>query len=470
MFRKILIANRGEIALRVLRACQEMGIATVAAHSTADSKAMHVRLADESVCIGPPPSHLSYSNIPSLLAAAEITGADAIHPGIGFLSENARFAKIVQEHDITFIGPSFQHIALMGNKITAKKEAVESIGLSVIPSSPGVITDAQIGQEIAEQLTYPVLIKAAEGGGGKGMKLVTSSHEFREKFELAQAESLASFGNADVYLEKYLKNPRHVEFQVLGDHYGHVVHLGERDCSLQRSHQKILEEAPCPVLTEKLRLSLGEKICQGLRKIGYHSLGTLEFLFEDGQFYFLEMNTRLQVEHCVTEMLTGIDLVKEQIHIAAGHPLSFKQEDVTWMGHAIECRINAEHPETFVPSPGTIQNYLPPGGPFVRVDSALYAGYEIPPYYDSLVAKLIVYGHTRQKCLERLRRALNEYVLTGIESLLPLHRLLAAHPDVIAGHYSVSWLEQFLEDRQKEAKNPPQDGPVEEKGPQENPT
>lgn len=445
MFEKVLIANRGEIALRILRACKEMGIRTVAAHSTADADAMHVRLADESVCIGPPAAKSSYLNIPAILSAAEITGANAVHPGVGFLSENATFAQMVEEHGMAFIGPTPEHIAVMGDKIKAKETAV-MLGLPVVPGSDGTLSSGEETQEIADKIGYPVLIKAASGGGGKGMKVAFSKAELKESLKIAQAEANANFGNDAVYLEKYLKTPRHIEIQVLADQYGNVLHLGERDCSIQRRHQKVWEEAPSPALTPKMRDELGERVRKAIKKLGYRGVGTLEFLFENGQFYFIEMNTRLQVEHPITEMITGIDLVQEQIRVAAGYPLSFKQEDITWKGHAIECRINAENPETFIPSPGKVEAYLAPGGLHVRIDSALYAGYQIPPNYDSLIAKVIVYGKDREDCLARLRRVLDEYVLTGVQTLLPLHRRLALAPDIVSGDYTIHWLENFLKE------------------------
>ncbi|MGL4427194.1 MAG: acetyl-CoA carboxylase biotin carboxylase subunit [Alphaproteobacteria bacterium] len=443
MFHKVLIANRGEIALRILRACKEMGIQTVAVHSVADEDAMHVRLADESVCIGPSPSKQSYLNIPAIIAAAEITGADAIHPGVGFLSENATFAQMVEEHGIAFIGPSPEHIATMGDKIKAK-ETAQKLGLPTVPGSQGVVASSQEAESIASQMGYPVLIKAVSGGGGKGMKAAFSAEELREGFKLAQNEAAANFGDAQVYLEKYLRAPRHIEVQVLADQHGNVVHLGERDCSIQRRHQKVWEEAPSPALTLEMRESLGECVRHAMKTLGYRGVGTLEFLLEDGKFYFIEMNTRLQVEHPITEMITGIDLVQEQIRAAAGYPLSFSQKDVTWKGHAIECRINAEDPDTFLPSPGKIEAYLAPGGFHIRVDSALYAGYTVPPHYDSLISKLIVYGSDREDCLRRLRRALNEYVITGVKTLLPLHRKLAGNAEILKGDYTIHWLENWL--------------------------
>ncbi|MBT4487118.1 MAG: acetyl-CoA carboxylase biotin carboxylase subunit [Rhodospirillaceae bacterium] len=444
MFEKVLIANRGEIALRLHRACREMGIRTVAIHSTADADAMHVRLADEAVCIGPPPAIDSYLNIPSILAAAEITGSEGIHPGYGFLSENAEFAHIVEEHGYTFIGPSEQHIRTMGDKIQAK-QTVKGLGIPVVPGSDGEVTDPEEAKALAADMGYPVLIKAASGGGGRGMKLVRRADEFATALEACRTESKAAFNDDAVYLEKYLEQPRHIEVQVIGDGTGKVVHLGERDCSLQRRNQKVLEEAPSPALNDAVRKAIGQTVVDALSKIKYTSLGTVEFLYENGEFYFIEMNTRLQVEHPVTEAITGIDLVREQIRIAAGAPLSFSQEDIRFSGHAIECRINAEHPKTFVPSPGQVGDFHAPGGLGVRVDSGLYAGYRIPPYYDSLIAKLVVHGTTRNDCLMRLNRALGEFVVDGIEVNIPLHTDLIQEQDFIDGDYHIHWLEQFLE-------------------------
>ncbi len=443
MFDKVLIANRGEIALRIHRACREMGIKTVAVHSTADEGAMHVRLADESVCIGPPPARESYLNIPSIVSAAIITGADAIHPGYGFLSENAKFAEIVEAHGITFIGPSPDHIKMMGDKVEAKK-AAKSVGVPVVPGTEEAIVDVDAARAVADAIGYPVLIKAAGGGGGKGMKVAESGATLGDMLTLARREAATNFGNAAVYLEKYLSHPRHVELQILADSHGNVVHLGERDCSLQRNHQKILEEAPSPALNTKERERIGKIGCDAIKKLGYRNAGTIEFLYQDGEFYFIEMNTRLQVEHPVTEMISGIDIVREQIRVAAGAPLSFKQSDIRIHGHAIECRINAENPDTFKPSPGSVTDYHPPGGLGVRVDSALYAGARVPPYYDSLVAKLVVHGNTRNECLMRLRRALDEFVIDGIETTIPLHARLVAEPDFINGDYDIRWLERFV--------------------------
>ena len=447
MFEKVLIANRGEIALRLHRACREMGIRTVAVHSTADADAMHVRLADEAVCIGPPSAIESYLNIPTILAAAEITGSDGIHPGYGFLSENADFAQIVEEHGYTFIGPSEQHIKIMGDKIQAK-QTVRDLGINVVPGSDGAITDPEEAKVLADDMGYPVLIKAASGGGGRGMKVVHQASEFKTSLEAARTECKAAFNDDAVYIEKYLQNPRHIEVQIMGDGTGKVIHLGERDCSLQRRNQKVLEEAPSPALNAATRANIGQVVVDALSKIKYTSLGTVEFLYEEGEFYFIEMNTRLQVEHPVTEAITGIDLVREQIRIAAGAALSFDQKDIRFSGHAIECRINAEHPKTFVPSPGQVGDFHAPGGLGVRVDSGLYAGYRIPPYYDSLIAKLVVHGATRNDCLMRLDRALGEFVIDGIEVNIPLHRDLIQQQNFIDGDYHIHWLEQFLDQRE----------------------
>ncbi len=443
MFDKILIANRGEIALRILRACKELGIATVAVHSTADSDAMHVRLADESVCIGPPPARESYLNIPALLAACEITGADAVHPGYGFLAENARFAEILAEHKISFIGPSPKHIRLMGDKIEAKRTA-KKLGIPVVPGSDGGITSDEEALRFARAIGFPVLVKAAAGGGGRGMKVARSEADLSEALSTARSEAKSAFGDDAVYLEKYLSTPRHIEIQVLGDGKGGAVHLGERDCSLQRRHQKVLEESPSPALNAEQRAKIGDIVANAMRELKYLGVGTVEFLYENGEFYFIEMNTRIQVEHPVTEMITGIDLVNEQIRIAAGGAIGFTQKDITFQGHAIECRINAENPATFRPSPGRINHYHPPGGLGVRVDSAVYQGYTIPPYYDSLVGKLIVHGRNRNECLMRIRRALDEYVVDGIETTIPLFRTLVRNPDIADGNYNIHWLEHFL--------------------------
>ena len=443
MFDKILIANRGEIALRVLRAAKELGIATVAVHSTADADAMHVKLADESVCIGPPPARDSYLNIPALLSACEITGADAIHPGYGFLSENARFAEILAEHDIAFIGPKAEHIRVMGDKIEAKKTA-RALGIPCVPGSEGGVTDDVEAARVAANIGFPVLVKAAAGGGGRGMKVARTAADLSEALESARREAKAAFGDDAVYLEKYLEKPRHIEVQVLGDGRGAAIHLGERDCSLQRRHQKVWEEGQSPALNAEQRTEIGEVCAAAMRKLGYLGAGTIEFLYENGQFYFIEMNTRIQVEHPVTEMITGIDLVNEQIKIAAGAPLALTQADVRFSGHAIECRVNAENPQTFRPSPGKIAYYHPPGGLGVRVDSAVYQGYAIPPNYDSLVGKLIVHGRTRTEALLRLRRALDEFIIDGIETTLPLFRRLVRNPDMQNGDYDIHWLERSL--------------------------
>jgi acetyl-CoA carboxylase biotin carboxylase subunit len=443
MFEKILIANRGEIALRINRACKEMGIQTVAVHSTADADAMHVRLADESVCIGPPSAAQSYLNIPSIIAACEITGAEAIHPGYGFLSENARFAEIVTEHGITFIGPRPEHIRLMGDKIAAKA-AVKSLGIPTVPGSDGAITSDVDAKAIGDRIGYPVLVKAAAGGGGRGMKVARSAAELSRALSTARAEAKSAFGDDAVYLEKYLEKPRHIEVQVLADSFGKVLHLGERDCSLQRRHQKVWEEAPSPALNAAQREKIGGIVTSALTKLGYLGAGTIEFLFEEGEFYFIEMNTRLQVEHPVTEAITGIDIVREQIRIAAGGAIGFDQDDVVFSGNAIECRINAENAFTFQPSPGTITQFHAPGGLGVRFDSAIYSGYRIPPYYDSLAGKLIVHGKNRNECLMRLRRSLDELVVGGIETTIPLFQHLVREPDILNGEYNIHWLEKFL--------------------------
>jgi acetyl-CoA carboxylase, biotin carboxylase subunit len=443
MFDKILIANRGEIALRVLRACKELGIPTVAVHSTADADAMHVRFADESVCIGPPAAKDSYLNIPNILAACEITGADAVHPGYGFLSENARFAEILADHNVLFIGPKAEHIRLMGDKIEAKRTA-KRLGIPVVPGSEGgVSSDTEAGR-LAGDLGYPVLIKAAAGGGGRGMKVAHTAEELPAALATARREAKAAFGDDTVYIEKYLDKPRHIEIQVLGDGKGKAVHLGERDCSLQRRHQKVWEEGPSPALNNSVRDTIGETVAKAMREISYLGVGTVEFLYQDGKFYFIEMNTRIQVEHPVTEMITDIDLIFEQIRAAAGNDLALAQSDITFRGHAIECRINAESPVSFRPSPGKILHYHPPGGLGVRIDSAVYEGYTIPPYYDSLVGKLIVHGKTRTECLMRLKRAIDEVVVDGIETTLPLFRALVRENDIIDGNYHIHWLEQFL--------------------------
>ncbi len=443
MFEKVLIANRGEIALRIQRACREMGIRTVAVHSTADETAMHVRLADESICIGPPAAKDSYLSIPAILSAAAISNADAIHPGYGFLSENADFATMVEEHGFTFIGPKPEHITLMGDKIAAKQAVMEA-GIPVVPGSDGAVRDIDSALKIAGDIGYPVLVKATAGGGGRGMKLAQDAEELPGAIKMAQKEAEAAFGNGEVYFEKYLGKPRHIEIQILADGFGNVVHLGERDCSLQRRHQKVLEEAPSPALNEDARQAIGKIAADAVKKIGYRSAGTIEFLYENGEFYFIEMNTRLQVEHPITEMITGLDLVREMVRIAAGAPLGYTQEDVRFSGHAIECRINAEHPETFIPSPGTVGDYHAPGGLGVRVDSGLYSGYSVPPHYDSMIAKLIVHGANRNECLMRLRRSLSEYVIDGVETSIPLHQRLMSAVDFVNGDYDIHWLEKFV--------------------------
>jgi len=447
MFTKVLIANRGEIALRIHRACKEMGISTVAVHSEADRGAMWVRLADESVCIGPAPAAKSYLNIPSIIAAAEITGAQAIHPGYGFLSENARFAEIVEAHGMTFIGPKPEHIRIMGDKITAKQTVLEA-GIPCVPGSAGEVETVEAAIKASKAIGFPLIVKAAAGGGGRGMKVALTADDLVEAVQTAQSEAQAAFGNGAVYMERYLQKPRHIELQVIADSHGNVVHLGERDCSLQRRHQKVLEEAPSPALSAVERAAIGRTVNEAIGKIGYLGVGTIEFLWEDGEFFFIEMNTRLQVEHPVTEMITGVDLVREQIRIAAGLPLSFSQEDVHFEGHAIECRINAENAETFTPSPGTITDFHAPGGLGVRLDSAIYAGYSIPPYYDSLIGKLIVHGRDREECIARLKRSLGEMVVGGIDTTIPLFQKLLQEPDILSGDYDIHWLEHWAK-RQK---------------------
>ncbi|WP_026608369.1 acetyl-CoA carboxylase biotin carboxylase subunit [Methylocapsa acidiphila] len=443
MFDKILIANRGEIALRILRAAKELGISTVAVHSTADSEAMHVKLADESVCVGPPSARDSYLNIPALLAACEITGAEALHPGYGFLAENARFAEILADHHIVFVGPKAEHIRMMGDKIEAKR-TVKELGIPCVPGSDGAISGDHEAAAVARELGYPVIVKASAGGGGRGMKVARSQSELSVALATARLEAKTAFGDDAVYLEKFLEKPRHIEVQILGDGRGKAIHLGERECSLQRRHQKVWEESPSPALNASQRGHIGEVCASAMRKLGYVGLGTIEFLYEDGQFYFIEMNTRIQVEHPVTEMITGVDLVNEQIKIAAGSPLSLTQEQVIFHGHAIECRINAEHPATFRPSPGEIAYYHPPGGLGVRVDSAVYAGYVIPPTYDSLVGKLIVHGRTRNEALMRLRRSLDEFIIDGIDTTIPLFQTLVRNADIQNALYDIHWLEKFL--------------------------
>ncbi|WP_395666987.1 acetyl-CoA carboxylase biotin carboxylase subunit [Methylocella sp.] len=443
MFEKILIANRGEIALRILRAAKELGIATVAVHSTADADAMHVKLADESVCVGPPAARESYLNIPALLAACEITGAEALHPGYGFLAENARFAEILAEHHIVFVGPSPEHIRLMGDKIEAKRTA-RKLGIPCVPGSEGALGDVDEAKAAAREIGYPVLVKASAGGGGRGMKVARDENELAFAVEAAKLEAKAAFGDDSVYLEKFLEKPRHIEVQILGDGRGGAIHLGERDCSLQRRHQKVWEEGPSPALNASQRTEIGEVCAAAMREMKYSGAGTIEFLYEDGRFYFIEMNTRIQVEHPVTEMITGVDIVNEQIKIAAGSALTLTQDDVTFNGHAIECRVNAEHPATFRPSPGTLSYYHPPGGLGVRVDSAVYAGYTIPPTYDSLVGKLIVHGRNRTEALMRLRRALDEFIVDGVDTTIPLFQTLVRNPDIQNGLYDIHWLEKFL--------------------------
>ncbi|WP_371433242.1 acetyl-CoA carboxylase biotin carboxylase subunit [Novosphingobium sp.] len=441
--KRLLIANRGEIALRIHRAAHEMGIETVAVHSTADADAMHVRLADHAVCIGPPPARDSYLNVAAIISAAEITQADAIHPGYGFLSENAKFADIVEAHGITWIGPKPEHIRTMGDKVEAKRTA-GALGLPLVPGSDGAVSEVEEARKIAEAIGYPVIIKAASGGGGRGMKVCNSADQLETLMQQAGSEAKAAFGDATVYIEKYLGNPRHIEFQIFGDGNGNAIHLGERDCSLQRRHQKVLEEAPSPVISSEERARMGGVVARAMADMGYRGAGTIEFLWENGEFYFIEMNTRLQVEHPVTEAITGVDLVREQIRIAEGRPLSVAQEDIEFKGHAIECRINAEDPFTFAPSPGLVKTYHAAGGMHVRVDSGLYAGYRIPPYYDSMIAKLIVYGRTREGCIMRLKRALEEMVIDGVKTSIPLHQKLLTDPDFLSGDYTIKWLEDWL--------------------------
>lgn len=451
MFNKILIANRGEIALRIVRACKEMGISTVVVHSTADATGMAVRMADESVCIGPPPSRQSYLNIASILTAAALTGADAVHPGIGFLSENEQFARMVEEHGFTFIGPTPEHIAKMGDKAVAK-DTVRSLGLPVVPGSDGILSNPEEGLKLAKKIGFPVLLKAVAGGGGKGMKVAYGEDDFHTAYSMASTEAKNAFNNGDLYMEKYLTAPRHIEIQVIGDTHGNAIHLGERDCSIQRRHQKVLEECPSPGLTPEQRKFAGELAADVVRKMGYRGVGTIEMLFEDGKFYFMEMNTRLQVEHPITEMITGVDLVREQIRVAAGLPLSYKQSDIKFNGWSFEARINAEHPETFTPSPGKITRYHAPGGLGVRVDSAIYEGYAVPPTYDSLVAKLIVHAQTREEAMKRLERALGECVIEGIQTNIPLHERILKQPDFRAGKFNIHWLEKYLSSEKEKGK------------------
>lgn len=443
MFHKILIANRGEIALRIIRACREMGVKTVLVHSTIDADSKPVRLADESVCIGPPASRDSYLNMQSIISAAVVSGAEAIHPGVGFLSENDVFASMVEEHDLVFIGPSPKHIKVMGDKVTAK-QTLEKYGVPVVPGSDGAVRDDETALNFARKIGFPILVKAASGGGGKGMQVVHSEKDLPQALRIARAEAKANFGDDSVFMEKYLTKPRHIEMQVLADNFGNVVHLGERDCSIQRRHQKVWEEAPGPSITERERYKLGKVVTKAVQKLGYRGVGTFEFLYEDGQFYFIEMNTRIQVEHPISEMITGIDLIREQIRVAAGERLTLRQSDIVLKGHAIECRINAEDPESFVPSPGLVEKYHTPGGMHVRVDSHLYAGYKVPPTYDSLVGKLIVYGDDRQQCLARLERALDEFVVTGIKTNLPLHKRLVRSSSIVDGEFDIHWLEKYL--------------------------
>lgn len=445
MFKKVLIANRGEIALRIIRACREMGVESVAVHSTADANSMAVRLADESVCIGPPQSRDSYLNIPAILSAAALTNADAIHPGYGFLSENAQFARMVEEHGFAFIGPTPEHIEQMGDKVMAK-QTVMALGLPVVPGSPGGVDDAQDGLKIATDMGFPVIIKAASGGGGKGMQVVEDADEFVESFNRARSEALANFGDDTVYIEKFLANPKHIEIQVFGDTHGNAIHLGERDCSVQRRHQKLVEEAPSPVITEELRDKIGQLSAETIRNMGYRGAGTIEFLYENGEFYFMEMNTRIQVEHPVTEMITSLDLIVEQIKVAAGEELTFKRP-LRSRGHSIEIRINAEDPDSFIPSPGKITQFHAPGGLGVRFDSAIYQGYSIPPYYDSMIGKLIVHGRNRDECIRRLQRAIRETVIVGVKTTLPLHQWILDQPEFISGDYTIKWLEEALAQR-----------------------
>ena len=446
MFEKILIANRGEIALRVIRACREMGIASVAVHSTADADAMHVRMADESVCIGPPPSTSSYLSMPGLISACEITGAQAIHPGYGFLSENAAFVQMLEDHDITFIGPRAEHIRIMGDKITAK-DTMKNLGVPCVPGSDGGVDDVDQAKRVAAGIGYPVIIKATAGGGGRGMKVAQDEAGLEVAFRTARAEAKAAFGNPDVYIEKYLQRPRHIEIQVFGDGKGRAVHLGERDCSLQRRHQKVLEEAPGPAISPEERARIGKICADAVARIGYAGAGTIEFLYEDGEFYFIEMNTRLQVEHPVTEAIFGVDLVRQQILVAAGQEMEFRQEDLSIRGHSIEVRINAEKVPGFSPCPGRITQYHAPGGLGVRIDSALYDGYSIPPYYDSLIGKLIVHGRDRPEALARLQRALGELIVDGIDTTVPLFTALLQETDIRSGNYSIHWLERWLDQK-----------------------
>jgi acetyl-CoA carboxylase biotin carboxylase subunit len=444
--KKLLIANRGEIALRIHRACHEMGIKTVAVHSTADADAMHVRLADEAVCIGPPQAKDSYLNVPNIISAAEVTHADAVHPGYGFLSENAQFAEIVESHGLIWVGPKPEHIRVMGDKVEAKRTAAK-LGLPLVPGSEGPVEGPEEAREVAAETGYPLLVKAASGGGGRGMKIVRNEEELDSQMSQARSEAKAAFGDDTVYIEKYLGDPKHIEFQVFGDGAGAAIHIGERDCSVQRRHQKVIEEAPSPVITAEQRAHMGEVVRKAMADMAYRGAGTIEFLYENGEFYFIEMNTRLQVEHPVTEMISGIDLVREQIRVAQGDGLSVRQEDIVLHGHAIECRINAEDPETFAPSPGLVKNYVAPGGMHVRVDSGLYAGYKVPPYYDSMIAKLIVYGRTREGCIMRLKRALEEFVVEGMKTTVPLQQKIIRDEAFLKGDYTIKWLERWLEEQ-----------------------
>ena len=446
MFEKILIANRGEIALRVIRAAREMGIKSVAVHSTADSDAMHVRMADEAICIGPPPSSDSYLSIPAIVSACEITGAEAIHPGYGFLSENANFVRILEDHDITFIGPTSEHIRIMGDKITAK-DTMKALGVPCVPGSDGGVPDYETAVTVAEKVGYPIIIKATAGGGGRGMKVANSVTELEIAFRSARAEAKSAFGNDEVYLEKYLTTPRHIEIQVFGDGKGRAVHLGERDCSLQRRHQKVLEEAPGPTIDAATRARIGKVCADAVARINYIGAGTIEFLYENNEFFFIEMNTRLQVEHPVTEAVFGVDLVREQIRVAAGLPMSFVQDELQVNGHSIEVRINAEKLPSFTPCPGKVKVFHAPGGLGVRMDSALYGGYSIPPYYDSLIGKLVVHGRDRPEALARLKRALGELIVDGVDTTVPLFHALLEEPDVLAGNYNIHWLEKFLAEK-----------------------
>jgi len=446
MFKKLLIANRGETALRIHRACKEMGISTVVIHSTADAQSMPVLLADEAICIGSASAKDSYLNVPAILTAASISGVDAIHPGIGFLSENAEFAQMVEDHGFVFVGPTADHINVMGDKVTAK-ETVKKLGLPVVPGSDGPLLSIEHAQKVASEIGYPVLVKAAAGGGGKGMKVAERPDELQEAYQFASAEAGAAFGNDQLYMEKFLQNPRHIEMQIIADQHGNVLHFGERDCSIQRRHQKVIEEAPSPALTIEERKKIGDVVVDVIQKMGYRGVGTIEFLYENNEFYFIEMNTRLQVEHPITEMITNIDLVREQIKVAAGEKLSIKQGDIHFCGHSIECRVNAEHPETFIPSPGKVTSFHAPGGLGVRVDSAIFDSYSIPPHYDSLIAKLIVHGQTREDCLMRLRRALGEFVIDGIHTNIPLHKEIIEQDVFVRGDYDIKWLEQWMSEK-----------------------